>query len=567
MKKRPHRLSPITQLKYRWYLRRAVWSKPAVGLVSAPEPRTIGSFERGQQLVSGRVLITGHIMDLGDGSVWSLPPPSDLFAAELHGFGWLDDLAAFGDQGAKTKAQAWVLEWISGFGMGKGPGWSADLTGRRLIRWINHSSFFLNQLSKSKKSIICYSMALQTLLLVRSWHQAPPGRARFEALCGLVCATQFLAGMGQLLGPALTALELECQTQIDAEGFINSRNPEELLDVFSLLTWVKQTLDMTKTPVPDILTDRVAHIAPVLRCLRHGDGTLARFHGGGQGSEHILDQALAISGVRPSVPQDRAMGFARLNAGATSLIMDVAAPPLGPARFSAHASTCAFELSVGRNRLVVNCGSGLSFGDDWQIASRSTASHATAGIEGLSSSRFSHAKRGHFQALKETPKIVSVQKTEAFDGVRLHVNHNGYQASHGLIHARTLDLPVDGKGLVGEDALYAPDSGDIKRLDAMREKSSDALQYSVRFHLHPDVVPSLEFDGNAVSLTLVNGDVWVFRHQGANQLLLEDSVYFEEGRLHPRPTAQITLVGEIKEITTHVRWSLAKASENPQKAI
>tara|TARA_B110000483_G_scaffold236865_1_gene310682 strand:+ start:677 stop:2197 length:1521 start_codon:yes stop_codon:yes gene_type:complete len=506
-------------------------------------------------------------MDLGDGSVWSLPPPSDLFAAELHGFGWLDDLAAFGDQGAKTKAQAWVLEWISGFGMGKGPGWSADLTGRRLIRWINHSSFFLNQLSKSKKSIICHSMALQTLLLVRSWHQTSPGRARFEALCGLVCATQFLAGMGQLLGPALGALEVECQTQIDAEGVINSRNPEELLDVFSLLTWVKQTLNMTKIPVPDILTDRVAHIAPVLRCLRHGDGTLARFHGGGQGSEHILDQALAISGVRPSVPQDRAMGFARLNAGATSLIMDVAAPPLGPARFSAHASTCAFELSVGRNRLVVNCGSGLSFGDDWQIASRSTASHATAGIEGLSSSRFSHTKTGYFQALKEAPKIVSVQKTEAFDGVRLHVNHNGYQASHGLIHARTLDLPVDGKGLVGEDALYAPDSGDIKRLDAMREKSSDALQYSVRFHLHPDVVPSLEFDGNAVSLTLVNGDVWVFRHQGANQLLLEDSVYFEEGRLHPRPTAQITLVGEIKEITTHVRWSLAKASENPQKAI
>ena len=567
MKKRPHRLSLITRLKYRWHLRRAVWSKPVIGLVSAPEPRTIGSFERGQQLVSGRVLITGHVMEFGDGSVWSLPPSSDLFAAELHGFGWLDDLAAFGDQGAKTKAQAWVLEWILGFGMGKGPGWSADLTGRRLIRWINHSSFFLDQLSKSKKSIICHSMALQTLLLVRSWRQALPGHARFEALCGLVCATQFLAGMGHLLGPALGSLELECQTQIDAKGVINSRNPEELLDVFSLLTWVKQTLDITKIPVPDILTDRIAHMAPVLRCLRHGDGTLARFHGGGPGSEHILDQALAISGVRPSVPQDRAMGFARLNAGATSLIMDVATPPLGPARFSAHASTCAFELSVGRNRLVVNCGSGLSFGDDWQIASRSTASHATAGIEGLSSSRFAHTKRGYFQALKETPKIVSVQKTEAFDGVRLRVNHNGYQTSHGLIHARTLDLPVDGKGLVGEDELYAPDSGDIKRLDAMRSKSSDALQYSVRFHLHPDVLPSLEFDGSAVLLTLLNGDVWVFRHQGANQLLLEDSVYFEEGRLHPRPTSQITLVGEIKEITTQVRWSLAKASENLQKAI
>ena len=567
MKNRLHRLSWITQIKYRWHLRRAGWSNPVIGLVSSPEPWTIGSFDRGQQLVSGRVLTTGHIMEISEGSVWSLPPPSDLFAAELHGFEFLDDLAAFGDHSAKTKAQAWVLEWISGFGMGKGPGWTADLTGRRLIRWINNSSFLMNQLSKSKKSIICQSMALQTLLLVRSWRQAPPGYARFEALCGLVCATQFLAGMGQLLGPAIQALERECQTQIYADGTIISRNPEELLNVFSLLTWVKKTLNMTKTPIPDILTERIARMAPVLRCLRHGDGTLARFHGGGQGSEHILDQALAISGVRPSVPQDRAMGFARLSAGATSLIMDAAAPPLGPARFSAHASTCAFELSVGRNRLIINCGSGLSFGDDWQIASRSTASHATLGIEGVSSSRFATRKKNIFQALKETPKIVSVQKTDAFDGVRLHVNHSGYQISHGLIHARTLDLPVDGKGLVGEDKLYAPDAGDIWRFDKMREKSSDALQYAVRFHLHPDVVPSLDFDGNAVSLTLVNGDVWVFRHYGANQLLLEGSVYFEEGRLHPRSTSQITLSGEIKEITTRVRWSLAKASENPQKAV
>ena len=566
MKKRPHRLSLIAQLKYRWHLRRAVWSKPVIGLVSVPEPRTIGSFERGQQLVSGHVSITGDMMEIGDGSIWSLSPPSDFFVAELHGFRWLDDLAAFGDPVAKAKAQVWLLEWISGFGMGKGPGWSANLTGRRLIRWINHSSFFLNQLSKSKKSIICHSMALQTLLLMRSWRQAPSGHARFEALCGLVCATQFLAGMGQLLEPALRALVLECQTQIDTEGGINSRNPEELLDIFSLLTWVKQTLDMSKTAIPEVLADKIADIAPVLRCLRHGDGTLARFHGGGQGSEYILDQALAISGVRPSVPRDRAMGFARLNAGATSLIMDVATPPLGPARFSAHASTGAFELSVGRNRLIVNCGSGLSFGDDWHIASRSTASHATMGIDGQSSSRFSTAKKGTFQALKNRPKIVTVQKTQAFDGVRLQVNHNGYQTSHGLYHARTLDLPVDGKGLVGEDELHAPDGENAKRFKSVYARSLDRLQYSVRFHLHPDVVPSLEFDGDAVLLALVNGDVWVFRHHGANQLSLADSVYFEEGCLNPRPTAQIILSGNIKEITTRVRWSLAKATENPQKA-
>ncbi len=120
---------------------------------------------------------------------------------------------------------------------------------------------------------------------------------------------------------------------------------------------------------------------------------------------------------------------------------------------------------------------------------------------------------------------------------------------------------------MGEDKLYAPDTQDMKRFYAIRGKVTWGFRYtSVRFHLHPDVAASLDSDGASVSLLLINGDVWVFRYQGLVELSLEESVYFEEGRVHPRPTAQIVLSGEVKEITTRVRWSLAKASENPQKA-
>jgi uncharacterized heparinase superfamily protein len=484
----------------------------------------------------------------------------------LQGFGWLDDLAALGDQAAKYKAQSWVLDWISGFGMGKGSCWSADLTGWRLIRLINHSSFLMNKLSEGRQAKVFHSMAIQTLFLAKSWRQLQPGRARFEALCALVGAAQSLIGMGSLMAPALSALALECKTQIDVDGGINSRNPEELLKIFGLLGWVKYTLDQSNTLIPEVLATTITTIAPVLRSLRHGDGTLARFHGGGQGSEHMLDQALAVSGVRPSIPQDGAMGFARLNAGATSLIVDAAPPPLGLSKFEGHASTCAFELSVGRNRVIVNCGSGLCFGVDWHLAGRVTASHATLGINGLSSSAFAPAKKGKGRALKDAPDTVTVHKTRAVDGMRLRVSHNGYQSSHGLLHARTLDLPVDSKGLVGEDKLYAPDTQDMKRFFAIRGKVHGDLYFSVRFHLHPDVAASLDSDGASVSLLLINGDVWVFRYQGLVELSLEESVYFEEGRVHPRPTAQIVLSGEVKEISTRVRWSLAKASENPQKA-
>jgi uncharacterized heparinase superfamily protein len=72
-------------------------------------------------------------------------------------------------------------------------------------------------------------------------------------------------------------------------------------------------------------------VAPTLRALRHSDGSLARFHGGGRGQEGRLDQALATSGVKTIRTEGLSMGFARVSHGRTSIIVDAAPPPVGPA--------------------------------------------------------------------------------------------------------------------------------------------------------------------------------------------------------------------------------------------
>ena len=73
----------------------------------------------------------------------------------------------------------------------------------------------------------------------------------------------------------------------------------------------------------------IERIAPTLRTLRHSDGGLARFHGGGRGAEGWLDHALASSGVRGAQPDGLSMGYARLSAGRTSVIIDASPPPGG----------------------------------------------------------------------------------------------------------------------------------------------------------------------------------------------------------------------------------------------
>ncbi|MDZ7907899.1 MAG: heparinase II/III family protein [Gemmobacter sp.] len=182
---------------------------------------------------------------------------------------------------------------------------------------------------------------------------------------------------------------------MDDEGGIPTRNPEELLEVFTLLTWAAQALTDAGRHLPAAHLEAIARIAPTLRALRHADGGLARFHGGGRGLEGRLDQALAASGVNRRAAGCRAGdGLCPAAGGRTTVIVDAARPARrARPRASAHASTLAFELTSGRRPMIVNCGSGAPFGADWHRASRATQSHSTLSLDGYSSSRFAQDGR------------------------------------------------------------------------------------------------------------------------------------------------------------------------------
>ena len=81
----------------RFHAWRAARAKPATGFVSTPEPKSIGSFAKGRQLIAGNFLFAGHLVEAPDASIWDIEAPTSAFVEELHGFAWLDDLAAVGD--------------------------------------------------------------------------------------------------------------------------------------------------------------------------------------------------------------------------------------------------------------------------------------------------------------------------------------------------------------------------------------------------------------------------------------------------------------------------------------
>lgn len=545
----------------------AARGRPATGFVSAPEPRSIGLFARGRQLIAGNFLFSGHLIQAPGRSIWELGSDSRRVDAELHGFAWLDDLAAVGDAKARDRAQTWVKDWIEQAGNGEGAGWTPDLTGRRLIRWINHALFLLRGTDKEFADRYFRSLGHQTIYLSRRWKGAARGLPRFEAMTGLIYAGMSLVGLEGYVEQAVKALARDCQTEIDQQGGISTRNPEELLEVFTLLIWAATVLDEAGEEPPDALLSAIDRINPTLRALRHTDGGLARFHGGGRGLEGRLDHALSASGGRHMIKDGLHMGFARLTGGRTSLVIDASAPPSGPVSSEAHASTLAFEITSGRRPMIVNCGSGASFGGAWRRAGRATPSHTALSLVGYSSSRLGVSVKDEAEDaawLTEVPTKIPFEFAQAEDGTHLEVAHDGYRRSHGLTHSRILDLTTDGRGLAGEDQLSTLNTADEHRFDrALNRTSLQGIEYAIRFHLHPEVDAVVDMGGTAVSLALKSGEIWVFRHDGSADLTLEPSVYLEKGRLKPRATLQVVLNGRAMAYATRVRWSLSKAHDTP----
>ena len=74
-----------------------------------PEPRMTGYFGRGRQLLIGKFLFSGHLIEAPGMSIWDTSARVDTARYLAHGFDWLDDLVLFpiGE----------VLDYKPGFGM------------------------------------------------------------------------------------------------------------------------------------------------------------------------------------------------------------------------------------------------------------------------------------------------------------------------------------------------------------------------------------------------------------------------------------------------------------------
>jgi uncharacterized heparinase superfamily protein len=533
-----------------------LWPGRTDRLMIAPHDLRTADATRAAEIYAGRFVFAGKIVTCHSRSVFDLEPPSEDWEAALLGFGWLRHLRAADTAITRANARSLVDDWMSNPARRRPLGRRADVMARRVVSLLSQAPLVLSDADGKFYRRYLRAIARDIRLLRFGLHDAADGVARLQVLIALCYASLCLANQARTIRTATRKLSDELRRQILPDGGHVSRNPGALIELLIDLLPLRQTFAARNVAPPPALLNAIDRMMPMLRFFRHGDGSFALFNGMSGTPSDLLATLLAYDDTR-GIPMANMphTGFQRLDAGATTLIVDTGPPPPSNLSEEAHAGCLSFELSSGLNRIVTNCGTPSTGRDNWRTFARTTPAHSTLTCHATSSCQF--VEQSAMKRLLQGAPIVSgpanveSSRETVDEGERLTASHDGYRARFGLIHRRVLTMAHDGSRLDGEDTLAPAPGG--------RAKGSQ-IDYALRFHLHPSVKASRLSDAHGVMLVLQNREVWTFEAPD-DRVDLEDSVFLA-GNDGPRRTAQI-VVYQNARLVPRVRWSLVRSATSP----
>ena len=503
-------------------------------LVRLPPGADVGNPAKGRQILAGTLRCGPHAFAAPQPD-WFDPAADRSSLALLHGFGYLADLAAAGEE-ARSCARALVASWIAAGSQRYDASWAPEILGARVAAWLAHARFLSLETDDAFGREVVRSLTRQAVRLGRTVSNGSPGTARLAALKGLVYAA--LAGVGPrpTLGRALAALRRELAHQVLKDGSHIERSPAAQRRALAILLDIRDVLEAAGLAPPGELTIAITGVAPVLRLFRHGDGGLALFNGSIAGSAKDNDRLIARSRSKEPAPvQVPHGGYQRLAAGTVLVLQDVGSPAPPGFDMRAHAGCLAFELSDGPHRIIVNCGA--SDGPMHAVL-RTTAAHSTVVVADTNSAELRPDGR-----MGRRPTHVDCSRDEMDGSIWIDAAHDGYRERYGLVHRRRLYLSSAGDNLRGEDTLSPTDA-----------PPPGQHAFAVRFHIHPDIQASLLQNGAAVLMRLPSGAGWRFQSDVVPHL--EEGIYFGDG--DGRRSQQIVIAGSTESTGALVKWALQK---------
>ena len=517
-------------------------------LIAVPRDHVQGDRRRGDAILAGKFTCGSETIPLADLDFASIGTEGAA-AEQLQTFSWLRDLAASASREKGSRlAEAIVGRWLLAHGTRVDSAWRPELWGERILFWTAYAPYILSSADPGYRSALLNTLARGARHLEANADRAPAGLKRVTAWAGVAAATLLVRSEIARIARAESGLARALASAQSDDGGLLSRTPYEQVLLVDRLGLLRSAYFAAKHTPPDSFEAAAAAALSALHGVILGDGALSSWQGGNPGDPARLTAIVEGCGMRARpLRQPRGWGFHRLSALGTVIVMDAAPPPPPKAAPSGCASTLAFEMSDGAQRLVINCGGPAPFrGEmpgDLADALRTTAAHSTLTLADANSTAI--LADG---SLGKGVSDVVIDRSEDNDSSRIVASHDGYARAFGLLHRRTLALGNDGKEVRGVDELVAKG----------RRKSKGGTPFAIRFHLAAGIEPTMTADGMGAILRSPGAPPWNFRSRGA-AIGVEESLMVD-GQGVPHRTMQLVINGEAASDGAEVHWQFRRSS-------
>ncbi|MGL4240176.1 MAG: heparinase II/III family protein [Beijerinckiaceae bacterium] len=521
-------------------------------LLIAPQDLRTSDPTIAAEIYAGQLKFAGKLMETHGRSPFELPPPSEAFAAELYGFAWLRHLRAAETALSRANGRALVADWMAAQKRGLPPvATRPEVAARRLISWLSQTPLLLEGADAPFYRAFVKCVAQEARRLQRGAKAQPPGEVRLLMQIALMHYALAAADNDAHIKTAATELCAALDEQVMPDGGHITRNTGVILNLLLDLLPLKLAFISRRIQTPRPIMSAMDRMIPMLRMMRHGDGSIALFNGMGATRADLVAAVLALDDIVASPPlQAPYAGYQRVEAGQSVLLVDAGVPPAPPLAQRAHAAPAAFEFSAENQRIVVNCGAPPLSRPDLAPFARLTAAHSTVTVADETIGRFRRSALGGASLGEQYvggASKVEVNRADGAGGSLVSLTHDGYQRRFRLIHGRKLALSADGGVLAGED-----------KLTSNARKPADHA-FALRFHLHPAVRASLSEDQRTAYLMLPNRSAWEFQAAGM-ALRLEEDAFFATAE-GTRRSLQIVVESTTATQAT-VAWTFRKSGRS-----
>lgn len=441
----------------------------------------------------------GQLDEIG----WDGPQREELWRYHQHYF---DDLNAIDAPARQAWHAALIDDWIIHNPPGSGVGWEPYPLSLRVVNWIKWS---LGGATLSSAAL--HSLAVQVRWLTGRLEIHLLGNHLFVNAKALVFAGFFFQGKeaDAWLEKGLRRLAREVSEQILPDGGHFERSTlyhalvlEDMLDLCNVAHCFAARLNPDQVAQVSDWRYRARAMYAWLQAMCHPDGEIGLFNDAAFDIAPSTTELSAyaqrlLTALQPSPDQAllhlQQSGYVRLANKQAVALLDVA--PIGPDYLPghAHADTLTFELSVGRQRVLVNSGTSCYGVNAERLRQRGTAAHNTVVINKQNSSE---VWSGFRVARRAYPVDLHIRYEADRALSEVGCAHTGYYWLPGKpAHRRTWRMDPDG--------FTVSDRVDGPHQDA-----------EARFHFHPDVQVRIEPNNKQGIARLPSGAVvtWCINH-------------------------------------------------------